>query len=72
MNVPNRYTTASLARHLGVDRDTAYALLTFLAKTRCVREVGAEPSPSGKGRKATLYEVQPDVLSSWGQKIREL
>lgn len=70
--MPNRYTTASLARHLGVDHDTAYALLTFLRKTRCVREVGAEPPPGGKGRGATLYEVQPEALAAWGPRVSSL
>lgn len=70
--MPNRYSTASLARHLGVDRDTAYALITFLRKTRCIREVGVEPPPSGKGRGATVYEVQPESLTAWARQIGAL
>ena len=63
------YTTCSLATCLGVDPDTAYALITFLRRTGCVRVCGTEKHPANKGRGASLYEVDAEKLAEWLPKI---
>jgi predicted transcriptional regulator len=62
-------TTNEIASKLGVERDTAYKLISFMKEMGMIGVVGVRPNPAGKGKGSDLFNIDPPTCS---KKISDL
>jgi len=62
-------TTNDIATKLGVERDTAYKLISFMKEMNIIGVVGVRPNPAGKGKGSELFNIDPTICS---KKIADL
>lgn len=56
-------TTQDVAEKLGVDRQEAYSLVSFLEKRGFIKAVAVKKPENGKGKGATIFQFNENTVN---------
>lgn len=68
----SQYTTDQIAERLGIERSTAYALVTYLRAGGALEDLGATKTPGQKGKGPNVYRVHSENLKHALAQIQSL
>lgn len=72
-NTVTGYTTETLAEKLGISKEAAYALQTFLREAHALRDTGETlKKPGNKGKGAAIYAVNAERMADVCERLKSL
>lgn len=57
-------TTQQIAEKLGIDKQEAYGLVSFMEKQGFIKPCGVHKIAGTKGKGSTIYELDPTLVQS--------
>lgn len=65
-------TTQEIAQKLGIDKQEAYSLVSFMEKRQFIRPCGVRKPEGGKGKGSTVYELDPALVNRMQDLLQRL
>lgn len=67
-----RATIGDVEKRLGVEYATASAVVKLMVAAGAGKEVGKRPTPTGKGKPATIYELNETFVISLNPSVEQV